>query len=187
MLFFKHLFTTIDSIIQRNKWKIKRLTILTVFIFLTSCTANGPSYEASLLPKIEKGEAAIVIYRPLTMGGGSNPSFAINEDKKCPTLAPDGFTSASVKSGKINLSSKAFLESTSYNLETKAGKTYYLKVTPNMGRVSSQAGAGLVGLFTYNAATHGKENVGTFKFDVIDEEAAKKELVGLKYVGECKK
>lgn len=163
----------------------KLLAVPAIVLMLSGCTATGAEYTKEMIASPARNESVLVLYRPFTLGGGTHPAFKVNEDVKCPALKPDGFTSLSVPEGKTTLEAKYFMEHSLYEFEAKRGKTHYIKVLPNIGRLSSQAGAGLVGLFMYDATTQEKQNTGTFVFTMVEDQYAQKELEGLKHIGDC--
>lgn len=153
----------------------KHLSVLAL-ISLTACAVSGQPYSASSLKAPAAGHAQVIVYWPEWMNGF--PVDVQVADKTCSVL-PNSYVTFNVKAGAV----KVYHSGTPTSLKTTAGKRYYVKMSQNRAKTTSVGAAGLIGLFAYNAANHGKPDNGDYRFEVMDASYAQGELSKTKQSG----
>lgn len=146
-----------------------KLSSLILTVLLMGCAASGPQYS-SLDP--DKSKATIVVYRiePTSLMGYT---VAINGEDVC-NLHHEGYFSSNVNPGKTKVTTSFWsMPGTSHiELDTKAGKTYYVRVTHNTAN-SIAAMGGLMGQMAYQSAS-GED--GPMQFILQSKEIALEEI-----------
>jgi hypothetical protein len=154
------------------------ISVLALCVVLVGCAPIGQLYTPSMIQPPKSG-AQLVVYYPNSINGIRGMSLFVN-DKECSLLA-NGFMVANVHPGNIIV--KMGDDSTTVSIKSRTTK--FIKISMNTGKQHAQAAAGLVGLFVYNAATHGTKNEADYFFESIDSDTAKKELDGMQQSVGC--
>lgn len=158
------------------------LSILTVAA-LSACAATGPKYDTTALQKVPAGKAQIVLYRPFSMGGGSNPAFVINSEEKCPSLPVNSFLVLTIPAGKMSLTEKAtFEQGTRFQMSVQAGQRYFVKTQPNSG---AGMAFGAIGGFIDGLSHPDEGKTGRFSFEVLDQKYIGNKLDEYTSAGSC--
>lgn len=150
---------------------------------LSGCAATGPQYNADNLQKVPAGKAQIVLYRPFSLGGGSNPEFSVNGGEKCPALPVNSFLVVTATAGKVSLTEKAtFEQETRFQMSLQAGQRYFVKTQPNSG---AGMAFGAVGGFIDGLSHPDADKTGRFSFEVLDQKYIGNKLDEYKSAGSC--
>jgi hypothetical protein len=147
--------------------KMKKLLLVLPFVVLpfvvilvASC-ASGEKYGevSDRIPPVSEGLGRIFFYRPSAMAGGLKPQIRVNDIAVGKSISK-GFLFIDREPGQYTVATSTLMEH-SQSFSLAAGETCYVKLRSSVGLV---AGHILPGLVT--------------------EEEARRELAGMKYIGD---
>lgn len=154
-----------------------------IILSMTGCTTAGLNYNYADLEKVPAGKSQIVLYRPFSLGGGSNPEFVINGGEKCPSLPVNSFLVMTAPSGKVSITEKALFEQgTNFQIKTQAGQRYFVKTQPNSG---AGMAFGAIGGVIDGLSHPDPDKTGRFSFEVLDPKYIGNKLDEYKSAGSC--
>jgi hypothetical protein len=162
---------------------MKKIIPLLAILSLSACaTATGPAYNPQ--NTLKSNTSQIIIYRNSAFSGSAvSPKVSLNDSSVC-KVPMKGFTVHDVKPGKSSLFVDGWAD-TKFTVDVNKGEKKFVRVSANNARSMAGGTAGIIGLFAYGAATHGQENTGDWRFDVISKEIAENEMAEAKQI-DCK-
>lgn len=144
-------------------------------LFLYGCSATGPAFNESMLPK--NNGAAVVVYRPAAYSGSATGWDVHIEDKTCSLHYASYWTHSGLR-GLTHITAEHWAApgTSRITVDAKSHGIYYLRLEVDGGKTVAGALGGVAG---YMVAEGMASTGGPFIFTSVEPIQAKQELESL--------